>query len=46
MIYVLNIKKNLKKSHRVYINHINLAQDYKIIKEIQNIKLLEIAKIL
>ena len=34
MIYVLNVKKNFKKSHRIYINHINLVQHYKIIKEI------------
>ena len=46
IIYVLNIKKNLKKKHRIYINHINLAQDYKIIKEIHNLELLQIAKIL
>ena len=46
IIYVLNIKKNLKKIHRIYINHINLAQDYKIIKEIHNFELLQIANIL
>ena len=36
MICIFNIKKILKKSNRIYINHINLMQDNIKKHEIQN----------
>ena len=36
MICIFNIKKFLKKSNRIYVNHINLMQDNIKKHEIQN----------
>ena len=36
MICIFNIKKILKKSNRIYVNHINLMQDNIKKHEIQN----------